>query len=315
MSGGTDPRNSPNLVGAGLWGQNQPGQMPPGGQAGATPYTGTPTPSDRPLRQSLQDFGFTYLDRANMIAQRPYEQSPTQVAGTNPYQTGAWNAIANRAMQGSPVMGAANQTLQNTVSGNFLQGNPYLDSQIQRAQGDLNRTFQTQILPNLDFRRMQSGSYGNSGLNETERMATQDFLRASGDLAANMRFQNYGMERGLQQQALGMAPQFAQQDYNDANMLLQAGNQIQQQDQAQAGQNYRWWQEAQQFPQQQNQQFGNAIAQIAGTTPIQQQQQPGTSPAAAAFGGMLTGSQLGQSLGIGSPWGAALGGLLGLYGR
>lgn len=262
----------------------------------------------------VQDYQRTFLDRQNQIAQTPYTPSPTQTPGANPYQTGAWSAIANRAMQGSPVMGAANQTLQNTVSGNFLQGNPHLDSQIQRAQGDLNRTFQTQILPNLDFRRMQSGSYGNSGLNETERMATQDFLRASGDLASNMRFQNYGMERGLQQQALGMAPQFAQQDYSDANMLLQAGNQIQQQDQAQAGQNYRWWQEAQQFPQLQQDNLGNALSRVQGGQ-VTQTQTPGTSPAAAGLGGALAGSQLASGLGFSAPWGAIGGGLLGLFGR
>ena len=86
----------------------------------------TPLPWVTPYAQD-------YLARAQEIANTGYTPSPTQSAQPNEALNTGWQAIAQRAMQGSPVMSAANQQLQDTIQGKYLQGNPYLDSQDRKS--------------------------------------------------------------------------------------------------------------------------------------------------------------------------------------
>jgi hypothetical protein len=240
----------------------------------------------------VQDAGKTYLDRANQVSTTPYNPSPSQVAGPNAMQSTAWGAIQNRAMQGSPVMGAANDTLTQTLNGGFMGSNPYLDGMVDKAQGDVVRNYNHVARPNQAASMIRSGSFGNSGIEQMTRDQDQDLMGTLGNISTQIRGGNYEAERGRMQNALGYAPQFAQQDYNDANQLLQAGNQQNQFAQQQALQNKEWWNEAQQYPAQQLGLFGNAIGNVMGSGRTNTTETPGTSPLAAGLGGALTLSQI-----------------------
>lgn len=244
--------------------------------------TNAPLPYVQPYLQDL-------LGRQQEVANTPYQQSPNAVAGANPYLTAGWDATANRAMQGSPVMSAANQTMQQTLSGGFLNGNPYLQSQIDAAQGDLSRNFNAVNKPGWDSRMSRAGGY-NSGVAEAASMDYGDLAKNMGKIGSDMRFNAYNTERGYQQGALGMAPAYAQQDYNDANALLNVGAQRQAFDQAGADQNLRWFNESQAYPQNRLNDYARMIG--VGAQSGSTQQQPSPSTTSSVVGGALTGMGL-----------------------
>lgn len=253
-----------------------------------------------------------YLSRAQGVANTPYTQSPTQVTGPNNYLQSGWEAIANRATQGSPVMGAANQTLTDTLNGRYLNNNPYVQQNINNAQSDLVNSWNTTAKPSWEAAALGSGSFGNSGVSQAMTGAQSELQKNLGRISTDMRSNAYNTERGMQQSALGYAPQFANQDYVDANQLLTAGTQRQGYQDRNAAQNYAWWQEANQYPIDRLNVLGNAVGM--GNSAGSQTQQPGVSRGSSIIGGALAGSQLGGMLGLGSGMGAGLGGLFGLFG-
>jgi hypothetical protein len=243
-----------------------------------------PLPYVEPYLQDL-------LGRQQQVTNTPYQQSPNAVAGANPYLTAGWDATANRAIQGSPVMSAANQQMQGTISGQYLNANsnPYLTGQIDAAQGDLARNFNAVNKPGWDSRMSRAGGY-NSGVAEAASMDYGDLARNMGRIGSDMRFNAYNTERGYQQGAMGMAPQFAQQDYQDANALLNVGTQRQAFDQATVDQNRRWFDESQAYPQNKLNDYARMIG--VGSQAGQTQQQPSPSTTSSVVGGALTGMGL-----------------------
>jgi hypothetical protein len=247
--------------------------------------TNAPLPEARPY---YQDF----LARSQEVANQPYQQSPGTYTGPNPYLQQGWDATAQRAMQGSPVMGAANTQLMNTINGGFMNGNPYLDQNIASAQGDLTQAWNQVQRPQFDKAMQRSGSFGNTGIAQTAGYAADTLQKNLGRISSDMRGNAYNTERGFMQQALSMAPQFANQDYVDANALLNVGGQAQQFTQAAQNQNQNWFTEAQQFPQQQLGLLGNALGLNQGSQ--QTSTQPDPSKTSQIVGGALTGAQLAQ---------------------
>jgi hypothetical protein len=240
----------------------------------------------------VQPFASGYLGRAQEVADMQYQpyQGPT-VAGFNPFQTSAYQGIADRASSGNPVMNAAGQQAQQMIGGQYLQGNPYLQSQIDQAQGDVVRNWNNVQKPAWDTAMSNSGSYGNAGVAQVNQQAQSDMQRNLGQISSNMRFQNYDQERGRQMQAMGMAPMFAANDYNDLNQLAGAGQQIQQQDQRGLDDSYRRFLESRNYPREQLDVMRNALGGVnfgSNTT----QTSPGTSTGASVLGGALTGAQL-----------------------
>jgi hypothetical protein len=245
--------------------------------------TNAPLPEARPYYQD-------YLARTQEVANQPYQQSPGTYTPPNPYLQKGWEATAQRAMDGSPVMGAANTQLMNTINGGFLNNNPYLDQSVSNAQGDLTKAWNQVQKPAWDKAMQQSGSFGNTGVMESNGYAADSLQQNLGRVASDMRGNAYNTERGFMQSALSMAPQFANQDYTDANALLNVGSQAQGFQQQAQNQNQNWFTEAQQYPQQQLGLLGGALGLNAGSQ--QTQTQPDPSKASQIVGGALTGAQL-----------------------
>lgn len=193
-----------------------------------------------------------FLGRAGQVADLPYQPYEGQtVAQFNPYQTGGYNAIAQRAAQGSPVMDAASGEMTRTLSGGYLNANPYLDSMVDSAAADIRRS--------ADATAGRSAGYGNTGL-------AQFTDRAVADASTRIRSEDYARERGYMQGALGMAPAIANQDYTDAQQLINAGNAFQGQDQRNLTDQYTRFQEARGYPQQQLNVLGGALGLPMGRT-------------------------------------------------
>lgn len=242
-----------------------------------------------------QPFAQGYLNRAQATADSPFQAySGQRVAGFNPYQQQGLDATAQRAFQGSPVMSAANGQLTNTINGGNLQGNPFLQQQIDGAQGDVVRQWNNVAKPQWDTSMQASGSFGNSGVAQAQAMAQEGLQRQLGNIDTTMRANNYNTERGYQMQATGMAPTFAQQDYNDLSQLAGAGNAMQAQQQRGLDADYAQFLDAQAYPQKQLDILGNALGRSYGGTTSQTQ--PGPSTGSQLAGGALTGAAIYEML-------------------
>jgi hypothetical protein len=231
-----------------------------------------------------------YLGRAQEVANNPYVQSPGTYTAPNQTLQAGWDATANRALNGSSVMNAANQQLTNTINGGG-QDNPYLSQSIANAQGDLTSAWNNVKSPQWDKAMSSSGSFGNTGVSQYASMDANNLMRNVGRIGTDMRMQGYESERGRQMQALGMAPQYAANDYLDANALMGVGQSMQGFNQAGQNQNQKWWEESQAFPQQQLANYGQALGMNTGSST--------TTPDPSKTSQIIGGASMGAAM---LPW-------------
>lgn len=157
----------------------------------------------------------------------------SMVAPFSEHTTGAWRGMQNTANMAVPafqnnfnqVSNLANQggytqdqnaalnQLRPMASGSMMQGNPFLDSIIQKNAGNMGDAINLQA----------------SGMGRTASGANQQVLaREIGDMANQARFNNYNTERGYMQDAIGSlfnAGQTQQQNIrSNADALANAYN-------------------------------------------------------------------------------------------
>lgn len=239
----------------------------------------------------VQPYAAGFLNRAQQVADTPYQAYTGQmVAPMNQWQQQGLQAQAQRAMTGSPVTSAAQQNITSTLNGDFLgQSNPYLNSQIQAAQGDLTTAWNNTAIPSWSRAMQGSGSFGNSGVMQAQQAAASDLQKNLGRVSSDMRFNAYNTERQNQMSALGLAPSIANQDYADIAQLTNAGNAYQTQQQKVNDADYQQYLRQMQYPQQQLDIMRSALGGVnfGNTTTT-----PGPSTASQLVGGALTGASL-----------------------
>lgn len=132
-----------------------------------------------------------------------------------------------------------------TAGNPFLgQDNPYLNDIVANATGDIVRQYNTITKPQLESAGVNSGSFGNSGVQQMQQNALNDVTRSIGNTAANLRFNDYNNQqnmyrwdqefnRGLSNDAysqnmnnlqaginlLGLSNQYQNQSLNNANTI------------------------------------------------------------------------------------------------
>lgn len=220
----------------------------------------------------------------------------------------------DRALNGSPVIGAADTQVQNLLnpslqnnpiygydnaiaSGQTLMSNPYIDSNFHDAAGQIANEVNSQF-----------GSAGRTG-----STLNQDTLeRNLNNLASTMYGQNYQNETGLQQQAANaiqgaygqgnqqsllaatQAPTLANQDYTDLQNLLQAGGAQDQQSQAQLNDLTNRYNYSQQQPWNLLQQYAGIVNGMGGLggTQTSSQTQPNNNTMSLIGSGLSTAAML-----------------------
>src|SRR5574340_654564 len=208
--------------------------------------TSTTTASIAPEFKPLLDL---YTKQATQIAQTPWQgyggQRFADLTGTQNLGIGM---VQDRALNGSQTFNNAEGNLNQMMGG---QNNPYLDSMVQKSLGS--------VMSAAGTAGVRSGSFGNSGIQEQalNNMSTQ---------ANNMYGQQYQFDQGQRMQAIGMAPQFANQAYQDASQLMNAGGLQQQQAQNNLDFGYSQFQEAQNNPYKQIAATGNVVNSGMGQT-------------------------------------------------
>lgn len=179
----------------------------------------------------LKPLASAYTNKAIGLSNQPYQPYTGQrYEDLNQVQGAGLGMTVNRALGGSQTMDNAEGNLNQMMSGG---SNPYLDSMVNRAQSN--------VMSNANTMQARSGSFGNSGIAEAA-------ARQMGDVATQMYGGAYESDQGRRMQAIGMAPQFGNQAYQDASQLMNAGQIIQDQGQQNRDFNYQQFQEAQNLP-------------------------------------------------------------------
>lgn len=294
------------------------------------------------------------LEQGAKLAEQPYPYyQGSRVAPVDDRQVAAVNMTTQRALQGSPVMNAAQAEAQNTIGGAYLSAdgganpytgqltggsnpyagsNPYMDQNIQRMSNDAIRNYQTGTAAQLDRAAAQANAFGSSGYAEQMGQNQYQLGRGLADISGSMRMQDYGMqqqlaesglnrnlqaqmgnaqlaegqlgrgmqyfnnERQRQLQGLMFAPQLAQSDYTDAQMLGAAGDTARNFAQQDLTDYITRWQEQALMPYQQLGLYQSSVLPFSGMggTTNSSMLNPSTSN---PMGGALAGGMLGYAAG------------------
>ena len=167
--------------------------------------------------------GFQQAKDNVLNAPRTYYPNSTVVPMSNQTNT-ALGLQEARALEGSPLVDAAQTMVQNTASGDYLaDGNPYLQSAIQNATQPIMEQFNEDIMPKIQSGFSDAGRYGSGLQARAQERAGQTALDQASKIASNMAYQNYSDERGNQLNAAQLAPGLAAQDYSDIGQLADVG--------------------------------------------------------------------------------------------
>lgn len=261
----------------------------------------------------MKPYAETYLTRATDLSNKPYEAYGGQtVAAMDPRLQQGLDIQAQLGTQGTAAGNAGQAGLQDVLGGKYLEAgsNPYLQSQIDAAQQDLIRNYNTVAKPAIESAMVNSGSFGNSGLQQMQGQQQSDLQRNLGQISTQMRGNAYNTERANQMQALGLTPTFNNMSFQNAQAVQGAGQAQQAQTQNELTDAYQRWQQAQQDPYTKLGVYGNALGTVLGRGSTTTTTGGGGSGGAGILGGAMAGSQLGSQFG---PWGSVIGGIGGAF--
>ena len=109
---------------------------------------------------------------------------------------------AQGAQYNNPYLGQQSDRSQNAGQNAYAGPNQYLEGAIGRAAGDMQRSFKQTVVPELDRMAQQSGSFGNSGVQQVQNEAYRDLGENIGNVSNQMRMQDYTTQQGLAESSL-----------------------------------------------------------------------------------------------------------------
>ena len=134
----------------------------------------------------------------------------------------ALQAQQTRALQGNPLLPAAQQQQQAVIGGQYLANNPFFNQALAGAGGAATQQY-FDAINQAQSGASQAGRYGSGAQENLYNRAGTTLANTLANTAGNLAYQNYAAERGRQEQAAAGAPQLAMADYADINQLAQAG--------------------------------------------------------------------------------------------
>ena len=179
-------------------------------------------------QQSIDPMLRPYISYGLNEAQRLYQSSnpqyyPGQTYVSPSQQTqAALQAQQTRALQGNPLLPAAQQQQQNVIGGQYLQNNPYFNQAMQGAAGAASQSY-FDAINQAQSGASQAGRYGSGAQANLFNRAGTTLANTLANKAGDLAYQNYAAERGRQEAAAAGAPQLAMADYADIAQLGQAG--------------------------------------------------------------------------------------------
>jgi hypothetical protein len=134
----------------------------------------------------------------------------------------ALQAAQNRALGGNPLLPAAQQQQQDVIGGQYLQNNPYFNQALAGAAEGATQNYNDAIAKAQGSLSM-AGRYGSGVGADIQNRAASTLANTLANKYGELAYQNYGAERGMQNQAAMNAPALAQADYADINQLANVG--------------------------------------------------------------------------------------------
>lgn len=186
----------------------------------ATPWSG-----QQPyLTNGFQDISsfLTNPDGSLNTSALPSYYTGQTIATPSTATTGAESMASNLATNDT-VNNAAQTNLENTINGDYLNSNPYLDATYNQAAGQMVNQFNDITNPAIDSTFSGAGRYGSNSwaTDATQQRATEG--QQLDNLATDIYGQNY--QQGVQNQltADAAAPAAQAANYTDAGQLAAAG--------------------------------------------------------------------------------------------
>jgi len=181
----------------------------------------TTTTAIDPTIQPYLSYGLGEAQKLYQAGGPQYYTGQTYVSPSQTTQAGL-QALEQRAMQGNPLVGQAQQQLQGTIGGNYLSGNPFFQGAFAPAAQAATQQFQTAI-GDIGSAASKAGRYGSGAMGTLQDRASGQLAQSLTNTAGQLAYQNYADERARQQAATMAAPAMAQADYQDIQNLLSAG--------------------------------------------------------------------------------------------
>jgi len=276
---------------------------------------GSKPPANTTTTQLMDPAVAPYVTYGLSEAQRVYSQPgpgyfPGQTyVGPSGSTQAALQAAQTRALQGNPLIPAAQQQTLANIQGAYLGGNPFFQGAFDPAARAAQQSFYD-AMGGIGSTFSAAGRYGSGAMGDVQDRAVGQFAQSLTDTAGKLAYQNYDAERTRQMAAMAGAPEMAGADYADIQRLLTTG-------QAQEGYQQMALQDAinrfnyeQNLPSLKLQQYLSAAygSPMGGITTQSIPQAPMyTNTGANVLGGALGGYALGGTTG------AVGGGLLGAF--
>jgi hypothetical protein len=245
--------------------------MPSGGQTSTTTQQSGPPAYLQPYLQ----YGASQAQQLYRSPSPSYYPGSTVANPSNATQASNQMAAA-RAVNGNPAENAGQSYLQGVLGGSYLTpGNPYTAA--------LSQSIEANIVPTVDAQFSMGGRYGSP--DHAGTLAT-----SLANAEAPLMYSNYQQERANQQQAAGMAPSYAQQDWQDIAGLQGAGQAQDQLAQNKVNAGVNRWNYDQNLAGSKLQQYlglllNGGFGSLSNTT----QTSPGGSVLGSGLGGFLAG--------------------------
>ena len=244
----------------------------------------------------IKPYSIALMQRGAAVSDRPYEAYGQQrLAGIDPYQQMSMDLTAARALSGSPLNQAASQNVLNTLNGQYMNSNPYLDQMFNTSAQRVTDAYRQGTAAQTDAAAARGRNLGGSAYQqqvESNQRGLGDSLAA---LSAQTYGQNYENERNRQLQAWGAAPGLAGQDYADFQKLMGVGDINRQYNQDLLNQRYQDWTDWYNYPLKQLDVLGNTIGLSIGNSGTTMSTAPNpyqTNPFANVLGAGLMGAGL-----------------------
>jgi hypothetical protein len=150
-----------------------------------------------------------------------YYPGQTWISPSQQTQAGL-QAAQQRALQGNPLLPAAQQQQQDVISGQYLGVNPYLRQALQGG-ADIATQQYYDALKGGRSGAVMAGRMGSGAQQNIESRSEQNLANALTSQAGQLAYQNYAAERARQEAAAMGAPGLAQADYMDIQQLMNVG--------------------------------------------------------------------------------------------
>ncbi len=192
-----------------------------GGKGGGGGSSGTQVQGIDPMLKPYVQYGLNEAVDLYKSGVPNYYPGQTYISPSQQTQA-ALQAQQTRALQGNPLLPAAQQQQQSVIGGQYLANNPFFNQALQGA-GQAATAQYFDAINQAQSGASQAGRYGSGAQANLFNRAGTTLANSLANTAGNLAYQNYGAERGRQEAAAAGAPQLAMADYGDIAQLANVG--------------------------------------------------------------------------------------------